>query len=266
MKFYVVKKGRVPGVYRKWDDAKKQIDGYSNAEYKSFNNVADAAEYMDWSEEEKKDAFKPAEDTLQNAINKIKSASKNVKPSKKMMKKPNTKLRKKKQLSMFEEKSDDYYAVIYTDGGSRNTGASKKGGKVAPTDKAAWAYLIEKDGEKLADGSGGRLGATNNEMEIKALIEAMKKLIELDYNEEKLLFCLDSQYVINGATQWMQSWKKRGWKRSSGKLLNKELWQELDSLKAKFPNLEFKWVKGHAGQHGNEYVDSLLNDYMDNHE
>lgn len=261
MKFYAVKKGRIPGVYRNWEDAKKQVDGYSGAEYKSFANAMDAANYMDWSQAEKKQALQPAEDTLQNAIDKIKSASKNIEKNAKLPK-------RKKQLSMFEQenKKQDYFATIYTDGGSRNTGANKKGGKVASTDKAAWAYLIEKDKQKIADGAGGRLGATNNEMEIKALIEAMKKLIELDYQQENLLFRLDSQYVINGVTKWLPGWKKRGWKRANGPLLNKKLWQEIDSLLAKFPNVEFKWVKGHAGHYGNEYVDQLLNKYMDEKE
>lgn len=261
MKFYAVKKGRTPGVYRHWDEAKKQVDGYSGAEYKAFTNVSDAANYMDWSREEKEETFKPAEDTLQNAINKIKLASKNIEKTTRVAK-------RKKQLNMFGQENikQDYFATIYTDGGSRNTGASKQGGKVAPTDKAAWAYLIEKNKQKVADGAGGRLGATNNEMEIEALIEAMKKLIELDYQKENLLFCLDSQYVINGVTKWLSGWKKRGWKRASGPLLNKELWQEIDSLLKKFPSIEFKWVKGHAGQHGNEYVDKLLNKYMDEKE
>lgn len=246
MKFYAVKKGRTPGVYRTWEDAKKQVDGYSGAEYKSFDNVTDAASYMAWTEEEKQEAFKPAEDTLKNAIDKIQSASHNVEKT--------------------SNSPSDYYATIYTDGGSRNTGASVKGGKVAATDKAAWAYLIEKDGQKIADGAGGRLGATNNEMEMTALIEVMKQLIKLGYNKEKLLFCLDSQYVIKGTTEWMEGWKKRGWKRSNGPLLNKELWQEIDSLKAEFSSIKFEWVKGHAGQQGNEYVDSLLNKYMDENE
>lgn len=256
MKFYAVKKGRTPGVYRTWDEAKKQVDGYSGAEYKSFSSVTDAASYMNWTEEEKQEAFKPAEDTLKNAIDKIKAASKNIEKAESP---------KKPKITGTNENAN-YYATIYTDGGSRNIGASKKGGKVAKTDKAAWAYLIEKDGQKVADTAGGRLGATNNEMEMTALVEVMKKLLELGYNEEKLLFCLDSQYVINGTTQWMKGWKKRGWKRANGPLVNKELWQEIDSLIKKFPNIKFEWVKGHAGHYGNEYVDSLLNKYMDEKE
>lgn len=251
MKFYAVKKGITPGVYRSWEDAKKQVDGYSGAQYKSFDNVSDAAGYMDWTEEERQEVFKPAEDTLQNAIKKIQAKSKNTAQGPKVAK---------------SAENNKYFATIYTDGGSRNTGASVKGGKVAATDKAAWAYLIEKDGQKVADGAGGRLGATNNEMEMTALIEVMKKLIKLGYNEKKLLFCLDSQYVINGTTQWLPGWKKRGWKRANGPLINKELWQEIDSLKSKFPNIKFEWVKGHAGHQGNEYVDSLLNKYMDEKE
>ena len=264
MKFYAVKKGRTPGIYRTWNEAKIQVDGFSGAEYKSFEKITDATSYMNWTEEKKQEVIKPAEDNLKNAIEKVKLASKNVK--KKIS--DSTEKVKKGQINMLRKQTTqdtNYYATVYTDGGSRNTGASKKGGKVAKTDKAAWAYLIEYDNQKI-DGVGGELGATNNKMEMTAFINAMKKIIELGINEEKILFCLDSQYVINGTTQWMHGWKKRGWKKTNGPLLNKELWQEIDKLIEKFPNMEFKWVKGHAGQAGNEYVDSLLNKYMDENE
>lgn len=264
MKFYAVKKGRIPGIYRTWVEAKAQVDGFSGAEYKSFEKITDATSYMDWTQEEKQEVMQPAEDNLKNAIEKVKLASKNIKNQ------PANSVNniKEKKLDMFKEEAiqnSDYYATVYTDGGSRNTGASKKGGKVAKTDKAAWAYLIEYNDKKI-DGAGGELGATNNKMEMTAFINAMKKIIELGFNEEKILFCLDSQYVINGTTEWMSGWKKRGWKKANGPLLNKELWQEIDQLVPNFPNMEFQWVKGHAGQAGNEYVDSLLNEYMDKNE
>lgn len=263
MKFYAVKKGKLPGIYRTWDEAKAQVDGFSGAEYKSFEKITDATSYMNWSQEEKLEVMKPSEDNLKNAIKKVKLASRNIKDQTANF----VNKTRKGQVKMVKQKiqNSDYYATVYTDGGSRNTGASKKGGKVAATDKAAWAYLIEYDGQRI-DGAGGELGATNNKMEMTAFINAMKKIIELGFNEEKILFCLDSQYVINGTTQWMKGWKKRGRKKANGPLLNKELWQEIDQLTSKFPNMEFKWVKGHAGQSGNEYVDSLLNKYMDENE
>ena len=122
MKYYAVKKGRTPGVYRTWEDAKKQVDGFSGAEYKSFEKITDATKYLNWNKETQPDIVN--EDSLSNAIKKIKSAS-------------------GKETSQPKQNiSSKYFATIYTDGGSRNTGVHK-GGHVNKTDKAAWAYLIE---------------------------------------------------------------------------------------------------------------------------
>lgn len=254
MKFYAVKKGRVPGIYRTWDEAKKQVDGYSGAEYKSFTQITDATEYLDWNEKTQGEVLKKDEDTLQNAITKIKQKSLTVKqPAKK-------KIAIKKQHTT--STPEDFFAVTYTDGGTRNTGVYK-GGHVKKTDKAAWAYLIEWDDQEV-HGSGGEYGATNNKMEQTALINALKKLIELGFNEKHLLFVLDSQYVLNAINNhWLQGWKKRGWKRSNGPLKNIPEWQQLDHLLKSFPDSTFEWTKGHANNRGNEFVDHELNRYMD---
>lgn len=242
MKYYAVKKGRTPGVYRTWEDAKKQVDGFSGAEYKSFEKITDATEYLNWNKETQPDIVN--EDSLNSAIKKIKSAS--VKETSQ----PNKKL------------SSKYFATIYTDGGSRNTGVHK-GGHVNKTDKAAWAYLIEWNNGRTY-GSGGEFGATNNKMELLGLINALEKLIELKFNDKHLLFILDSQYVLNGINKhWIEGWKKRGWKRSNGPLINASEWKRLDSLLKHFSDSEFSWTKGHANNQGNIFVDHELNKYMD---
>ena len=240
MKYYAVKNGRTPGVYRTWEDAKKQVDGFSGAEYKSFEKITDATEDLDWNKETQPDIFK--EDSLSNAIKKIKSASGASQGNSKT--------------------SADYFATIYTDGGSRNTGVHK-GGHVNETDKAAWAYLIEWDNGRTYS-SGGEFGATNNKMELLGLINALEKLIELKFNDKHLLFVLDSQYVLNGINKhWIKGWKKRGWKRSNGPLINASEWKKLDSLLGHFSDSEFSWTKGHADNQGNNFVDHELNKYMD---
>lgn len=251
MKIYAVKKGRVPGVYRNWDETKKQVDGFSGAEYKSFENITDAIDYLGWQEKSREETINRKDDTLENAIEKIKRNSK----------KP-VKATKNKKTKMQNTQSTEYFATTYTDGGTRNTGVYK-GGHVKKTDKAAWAYLIEWNGGSES-GSGGEYGATNNKMEQTALINALKKLIELGFNEKPLLFVLDSKYVLNAINQhWLQGWKKRGWKRSSGPLKNVPEWKELDRLLQSFPDSTFEWTKGHANNRGNEFVDHKLNEYMD---
>lgn len=251
MKIYAVKKGRVPGIYRNWDETKKQVNGFSGAEYKSFENITDAIDYLGWQEKSREETINRKDDTLENAIEKIKRNSK----------KP-VKATKNKKTKMQNTQSTEYFATTYTDGGTRNTGVYK-GGHVKKTDKAAWAYLIEWNGGSES-GSGGEYGATNNKMEQTALINALKKLIELGFNEKHLLFVLDSKYVLNAINQhWLQGWKKRGWKRSSGPLKNVPEWKELDRLLQSFPDSTFEWTKGHANNRGNEFVDHKLNEYMD---
>lgn len=156
----------------------------------------------------------------------------------------------------------NYAATIYTDGGSRNTGVYK-GGHVNDRDKAAWAYSIQISGQAPINQAGGRFGATNNQMEMTAFLEALKKLTELGLQNEPLLFVLDSKYVIDSVTKWLPGWKKNGWRRSSGALQNKELWQAIDQAFGQFTQAELTWTKGHANNAGNNLVDSLLNQFMD---
>lgn len=243
MKFYAVKKGRTPGIYRNWPDAKKQVAGYAGAEYKSFTKITDATDYLNWNEETQGQLMQNSQSQLQQAIQKIKMGAAPAKPQ-----------------------DNGFFAEVYTDGGTRNSGSGVKGGHVLKTDKAAWAYQIRFENKEI-HGAGGELGASNNKMEQTALINALKKLRELHFNQKRLHFILDSQYVLNAINKgWLASWKKRGWKRSSGKLANKKEWQEIDQLLPYFPHSKFSWTKGHAGNSGNEFVDHLLNRYMDEQE
>lgn len=240
MKYYAVKKGRQPGIYRNWEAAQKQVEGFAGAQYQSFTDITKAAAYLNWGPDTQTPAMVKSEDQLKAAINKVQKEA--------------------------QQQARPYFARIYTDGGSRNTGASVKGGHVRKTDKAAWAYQIKYQGREV-HGAGGELGASNNKMEQMALINALKKLQELGFNDKHLLFILDSRYVLNAINQgWLKSWKKRGWKRSGGELANKEQWQEIDRLLPHFPDSTFSWTKGHAGNEGNEFVDHLLNRYMDEKE
>lgn len=258
MKFYAVKNGRQPGIYYTWEEARKQIIGFSKAEYKSFTQITEATDYLNWDKKKLLQMSKKNEDNLQNAINKIIDKSKQT---------PKPAIKHKAQLSSKQNvtvsNSNDFFATVYTDGGTRNSGAGHKGGKVAVTDKAAWAYRIEW-AKKETHGVGGQYGATNNKMEQYGLINALKKLIELGFNQKDILFILDSKYVLNPINKgWLKSWKKQNWKKGSGKLANKKEWQTIDRLLSKFPHAKFTWTKGHANNQGNEFVDHLLNEYMD---
>ncbi|MEM9495927.1 MAG: ribonuclease HI [Pseudomonadota bacterium] len=130
---------------------------------------------------------------------------------------------------------------IYTDGAC--SGNPGPGG---------WGVLILNDGEEV-ELYGGEAETTNNRMEMMAAIEALTAASE----GEPVRLYTDSQYVKNGITQWIAGWKRNGWKTASKKpVKNQDLWQALDTL-ASARTVEWRWVKGHAGDAGNERADAL---------
>ena len=130
---------------------------------------------------------------------------------------------------------------IYTDGAC--SGNPGPGG---------WGVLIEIDNENI-ELSGGDRETTNNRMELMAAIKALE---EIDKDYEITLYT-DSNYVKDGITSWISNWKKNNWKTASKKdVKNKELWLRLDEA-IKDKNISWVWVKGHAGNAGNEQADYL---------
>ncbi len=100
---------------------------------------------------------------------------------------------------------------------------------------------------------GGEQQTTNQRMELQAAIEALKALKK----PSSICIYSDSKYVIQGITQWIHGWKKRGWKNSAKQAVaNQDLWQALDALN-QVHQVDWQWVKGHAGNEGNEKADML---------
>jgi len=132
-------------------------------------------------------------------------------------------------------------ATIFCDGAcSGNPGAG------------GWGAIIDIDGARR-EISGGSARATNNQMELQALIEGLKLVPE----ETRVKVVTDSEYVAKGATQWLRGWIRNGWKTASKQpVKNKELWQELHALLQPRPHT-FEWVRGHAGHEENERCDEL---------
>lgn len=163
-----------------------------------------------------------------------------------------------------EQLESEYDAWIFTDGGCRNNG-NNAGGHVLPTDKAAWAYVILHDGHAMTP-TGGKVGATNNQMEMTAVLESLKALEDMGLSQKKLLLSLDSNYVrkaisdSDDGTAWIKGWKERGWRNSNGKAVaNQDLWKEI----SKFSDLTLQHVDGHADSDGNNLADALVNEQMD---
>lgn len=102
----------------------------------------------------------------------------------------------------------------------------------------------------------GDSATTNNAMEITAVIIALKKCLALGILEATIH--TDSTYVKNGIEKWIQNWEKNGWKTAAGQSVkNRTIWVELRTLTQKMLNLQWKWVKAHSGDDGNEKADTL---------
>jgi len=136
---------------------------------------------------------------------------------------------------------------IYTDGACR--------GNPGP---GGWGVLLIA-GKHRKTLHGGEPETTNNRMELMAAIEALNAL----RGPRNVVLHTDSKYVMHGITEWMDNWKARGWKTSAKKpVKNKDLWMSLDEAIARH-DIEWKWVKGHDGNAGNEEADELANKGID---
>lgn len=117
-----------------------------------------------------------------------------------------------------------------------------------------WAFILKQPATgREIERSGGEKETTNNRMELRAVIEGLSALKRPSIVE---LFS-DSQYVLNGLNEWLDAWKRRGW-RTAAKMpvKNQELWMRLDELRG-VHELRFHWIEGHAGHPENERCDEL---------
>lgn len=114
-----------------------------------------------------------------------------------------------------------------------------------------WGYILRCDGVER-EGSGGESRTTNNRMELLGAIEGLKSLDK----PARVRLVSDSQYLVKGLNEWIDGWKRRGWRRKEGPVMNVELWQELDRLRA-IHQIKAEWVRGHVGHAENERCDQL---------
>ena len=122
-----------------------------------------------------------------------------------------------------------------------------------------WGVVILENDNDPIFLKGGENETTNNRMELTATIKALQHF----KSSEELTLVTDSKYVKDGIQSWIANWKKNGWKTASKKpVKNKELWLELDSEIAKH-NINWEWVKGHAGDTYNEKADFLARRYIE---
>lgn len=132
---------------------------------------------------------------------------------------------------------------IFTDGACR--------GNPGP---GGWGVLLRFNGKEKSL-HGGEPNTTNNRMELMAAINGLRALKE----SCDVVLTTDSEYVRKGITEWLQNWKKRGWKTAAKKpVKNADLWQSLDEESQRH-QIDWRWVKGHSGHRENEIADQLAN-------
>jgi ribonuclease HI len=124
-----------------------------------------------------------------------------------------------------------------------------------------WGWAVWQDGAEIAAASGSYPAATNNQMEIEAATRCLQWVQRHRPSARSVKLCSDSKYVVDGCNAWIQNWKRRGWKKSSGNpVLNRDRWealdQEINTVRAT-ATLDIVWVKAHAGIARNERVDGL---------
>ncbi len=135
--------------------------------------------------------------------------------------------------------------TIYTDGACK--------GNPGP---GGWGALL-KSSDSQKELFGGELVTTNNRMEMMAVIEALTALKRPCH----VTLYVDSQYVLKGMTEWIEGWKSRGWKTAAKQpVKNVDLWQRLDDVVSHAGHkIDWRWVRGHNGDPGNEHADRLAN-------
>ena len=132
---------------------------------------------------------------------------------------------------------------LYTDGACR--GNPGIGG---------WGALL-RSGSRQKELFGCEENTTNNRMELMAAIRGLEAI----EGHSQVVIYTDSQYVCKGITEWIVNWKLKGWKTASGKpVKNSELWEDLDAVCRRY-TVEWRWVRGHTGNPGNERADALAN-------
>lgn len=220
-KIYAVFKGHHPGLYKTWDEVSKEVKGFKGAKYKSFANRDEAILWL------RECTLATGDAVDEHLITLIKAHldSKDTPESSAM--------------------GSDGKIIIHTDGGaSPNPG------------KGGYGVVMQK-GKQRKELSGGYELTTNNRMEMMACIVALQALNE----PSDVILHTDSKYVVDSISKgWVKRWRSKGWKKSDGKIAeNVDLWEKLLTL-LETHQVDFRWVKGHAGNIENERCDTLVNE------
>ena len=243
MKYYAVRKGRVPGIFTSWEETSKQVNGFSGAEYKSFNTVKEAEDYLN-PQSSKKEEPKIQIPTKVTVIKEQKETTLTMKI-----------LESVKESVVGSDISEENRKkrTIYTDGSC----VEKIGG---------YGFLVVRD-DNYTEPFCGKVPAypcTNQVAELYAILKAVTHFSDMYPYSSGLDLYTDSKYSIGCLTEWWPNWNKNGWKNAKGEVVaNKGLIQDilkvLTLLKNKGCVVNFYHVFGHSGDKYNEMCDALAN-------
>jgi ribonuclease HI len=219
--YYIVVRGYMPGLYTAWSGkggAAEQVKGFSQAVYRGFYSLQEAA---GWLASQEDDLLAQLPPNLQELLDQNFATGQEENPA-----------------SLLEAGK----VVIYTDGGA-----------IDNPGPGGYGVVLRYKGHKK-ELSGGFRSTTNNRMELLACIKGLEALKAPCH----VVLYSDSKYVVNGITKgWAKRWQANGWKLSKKrKAENVDLWEQLLALCSQH-EVEFRWVRGHAGNPDNERCDQL---------
>jgi ribonuclease HI len=235
--FYAVKAGRKPGIYRQWsgeNGAEIQIKGYVGAVYKGFETLSEAKAWLDGHHAAQK-RMPLGLFSEQTEANRIEQVSNQASLKEKRGATHNTHINPQQALA-------EGKVVIYTDGGC-----------ISNPGPGGYGAVILEQGKRMEISAGYRQ-TTNNRMELRACIAALETLKQ----PASVVLYSDSRYVVNGIEQgWAKRWRAQNWMRDKkNRAINADLWARLLDLCNRH-QVQFEWVKGHAGNPENERCDQL---------
>ncbi|KAK7515182.1 putative ribonuclease H [Phyllosticta citriasiana] len=286
-KFYAVQNGRVPGVYTDWASCQKQTVGFHGAKFKSFPTRAEAEAFGNGGKSTggavkhvSVDADSPADGS---------DAASNKEPSAKKQRKGDQPAEATGDWEpgdgpLPEDAEDGFDSTITLDPSGKvqyKTEEQKNAKKKVPTgDFKGGTLTIYTDGSSLGNGKKGAFAGVGvffgpldernvsaplagpRQTNQRAELTAIQRALDLAPLTRDVKICTDSKYAIDCATNWIISWKKKDWKTAAGKPVeNRDLIEAIDGRLEERKKLnrvtEFKWVKGHADDPGNQAADEL---------
>jgi ribonuclease HI len=149
-------------------------------------------------------------------------------------------------------------AILARSHGGPRSGVFTDGSCEGNPGPGGWAFVWVEDDRIVAQDSGTEPQTTNNRMELRALIEAYRRLPR----DARVVVHSDSRLCVDTINEWAPQWERRGWRRKTGPIKNLDLVQELYALARSHPRVELRWIEAHRGQRWNEYVDALASAYM----